>query len=183
MMFKIFFARCGAAAIAGPASSRHRAGRLGRWPGIAVIHGLAVLIICGCAGLSRSLPPVDLKQPGWVVHQGQAVWKLPHSQRDVAGDVTVALGPDDRSFVQFSKTPFPLVIGQTTAKRWQVEFPPQNKHYIGSGAPPLRAMWLYLPRVLAGKPPPAKWTWSNSNGNWRLANPKSGESIEGFFSQ
>lgn len=147
------------------------------------LAGLIVFIQAGCASLTRSLPPVNLQEPGWVVHQGQAVWKLPRSKQDIAGELTVALGPDGRSFLQFSKTPFPLVIGQTTANRWQIEFPPQNKRYAGSGSPPRRAMWLYLPRVLAGKSPPAHWSWSNSNGNWRLSNPMTGESLEGFFAQ
>ena len=183
MMFKFFFAGPKPAPLGPPAPPTNRQDRAAGACLVAVLPGLALLICGGCASFSRSLPPVDLKQPGWVVHQGQAVWKLPRSKQDVAGDVTVALGPDGGSFVQFSKTPFALVIGQTTAHRWQVEFPPQHKTYVGSGSPPRRAMWLYLPRVLAGKGPPPKWTWSNANGNWRLANPATGESIEGFFTQ
>lgn len=160
-----------------------RQGAQKKLPALFGLYGLVLLIFCGCQSLSRSLPAVNLQAPGWVLYQGQAVWKLPYSKRDIAGDVTVALGPEGRSFVQFSKTPFPLVIGQATAKRWQIEFPAQNKRYIGSGSPPRRAMWLYLPRVLAGKPFPKKWTWSDSKGSWRLANPVSGEALEGFFAK
>src|SRR5579859_6110050 len=133
--------------------------------------GVAGLIVSGCATLRKPLPAVNVQAPGWVVHQGQAVWKLPDSKQDIAGDVTVALGPEGSSFVQFSKTPFPLVIGQTSGNRWQMEFPAQNKRYNGSGAPPKRAMWLYLPRAIEGKTLPQHWTWSSTNGNWRLANP------------
>jgi hypothetical protein len=78
---------------------------------------------------SRQLPAVNLTEPGWIVHQGQAVWKLPGGKHDIAGDVLVAIGPEGKSLVQFSKSPFPLVIGQETSNRWQVEFPPQNKRY------------------------------------------------------
>lgn len=139
--------------------------------------------ITGCFTLSRSLPPVNLTDPGWKVQQGQAVWTLPHAGHDIAGDVIVAIGPEGSSFVQFSKSPFPLVIGQITSNRWQIEFPPQNKSYSGPGRPPKRLMWLYLPWVLAGNPPPSHWTWTNSPGNWVLENHSAGEKIEGFFDQ
>lgn len=183
MLFKFFFETWPGKVVLKPSTGRLGGTRGAKLREIALVSGLIMLIGGGCQSLSRAWPPVDLKAPGWTVRQGQAVWKLPHSDRDVAGDVTVALGPEGRSFVQFSKTPFPLVIGQTTAHRWQIEFPPQNKRYLGSGAPPRRAMWLYLPRVLSGKPPPPHWTWSDTNGNWRLGNPVTGESIEGFFTQ
>jgi hypothetical protein len=142
-----------------------------------------VLGTCGCLTSSRRLPAVNLAEPGWQVRQGQAVWKLPHSEHDIAGEVVVATGPEGRSFVQFSKSPFSLVIGQTTADHWQVEFPPQNKRYAGPGSPPKRLLWLYLPRLLAGGQPPPKWTWRDSDGNWRLENRATGEAIEGFFAQ
>src|ERR1043166_898935 len=78
------------------------------------------------------LPPANLQQPGWQVRQGQAVWRLPHGQREIAGDVMVATKANgDGAFLQFSKTPFPLVIGQASADRWQMEFPPQNRRYAG----------------------------------------------------
>jgi len=142
---------------------------------------LLVVVITGCFTLSQPLPPVNLSDPGWNMRQGQAIWTLPHSGHDIAGDVIVATGPEARSFVQFSKSPFPFVIGQTTSNRWQVEFPPQNKRYSGPGTPPKRLMWLYLPRVLSGRSPPAHWSWTNSLDNWVLENQDTGEKIEGFF--
>jgi hypothetical protein len=144
---------------------------------------LLLVVANGCLTFSRPLPAVNLTSAGWTVRQGQAVWKLPGGKRDIAGDVLVATGPSGDSFVQFSKTPFPLVIGQATANRWQVEFPPQNKRYSAPGSPPKRLIWLHLPRVLAGKPAPHGWTWSISDNNWRLANPANGEALEGFFAQ
>ena len=127
------------------------------------------------------MPKVNLQEPGWKVRQGQAVWRLEHGTREIAGDLVVDTGPDERSFVQFSKSPFPLVIAQATARQWAVEFPPQNKHYAGRGKPPLRLMWLYLPRVLAGHPPPKGWVWRQDNEQWHLENPATGESLEGYF--
>ena len=145
---------------------------------------MAALILVGCASLSKPLPPVNLQERGWKVRQGQAVWKLPtKGNHDIAGDVLVATGPNDKSFVQFSKTPFPLLIGQTSERHWQVELPPQNKHYAGPGLPPKRLMWLYLPRALEGKPLPPHWRWTESATDWRLENQKTGEAIEGFFAQ
>jgi hypothetical protein len=127
------------------------------------------------------LPKVNLQEPGWAVHEGQAVWRLQHGTREIAGDLIVATGPDERSFVQFSKSPFPLVIAQRAEKKWAVEFPPQNKHYAGRGAPPLRLIWLYLPRVLTGQPPPKGWIWRSDKEHWHLENPATGESLEGYF--
>jgi hypothetical protein len=157
---------------------------------IRLLHRLTCLflplllpVLTSCSTLSRPLPPVNLSEPGWTVRQGQAVWTLPRGQKDIAGEVILATGPADKAFVQFSKSPFTLVVGQLDAKHWQVEFPPQNKHYAGPGTPPKRIIWLYLPRVLAGKSPPRGWSWSESEGNWRLQNPENGEAIEGFFAQ
>jgi hypothetical protein len=96
------------------------------------------------------LPPANLQEPGWKVHSGQAVWRLEHGKTEIAGDVLVATRADGQSFVEFTKSPFSLVIAQASPRQWQVEFPPQNKHYAGPGEPPKRLIWLYLPRVLAG---------------------------------
>ena len=127
------------------------------------------------------LPKVNLQEPGWTVHEGQAVWRLQHGTREIAGDLVVATGPNERSFVQFSKSPFPLVIAQSAEKKWAVEFPPQNKHYAGRGAPPLRLIWLYLPRVLTGQPPPKGWIWRTDKNQWHLENSATAESLEGYF--
>ena len=143
----------------------------------------SLLLSSGCRMLSPSLPPVNLDQPGWTVHQGQAVWKLPSGKNDIAGDVLVANGPGGQGFVQFTKSPFPLVVGQTSGNRWQAEFPAQARRYAGIGSPPRRLMWLYLPAVLAGRPPPPGWSWKYSDGNWQLENHRTGETLQGFFAQ
>jgi hypothetical protein len=141
---------------------------------------IPILGSLGCRSV-ESLPQVNLQEPGWKVRQGQAVWRMGHGTQEIAGDVVIATGPDDDSFVQFSKSPFPLVIAQSTASQWQVEFPPQRKHYAGHGTPPRRVIWLYLPRVLSGKPPPTGWVWRQDDGQWHLENSTTGESLEGYF--
>ena len=161
-------------------SARNDAGRLDSKWSRNVVWAFALLACVGCRSL-QPLPKVNITDPGWQVRQGQAIWRLPHHEREIAGDVLVATGPGDHNFVQFSKSPFSLVTAQSTPTQWEAEFPPQNKHYAGHGAPPLRLFWLYLPRVLTGKPPPKGWIWQHDNTQWRLENPATGESLEGYF--
>jgi len=138
----------------------------------------------GCSTLFKPLPPVNLQEPGWAIHQGQAVWKLNGKDtHDIAGDVIVATNPKGRFFVQFSKTPFPLLVGQGSANTWQVELPANNKRYSGRGRPPKRLIWLYLPRAMQGQSLPEHWKWTQTDSNWRLEDQRTGEAIEGFFSQ
>ena len=139
-------------------------------------------ILTGCALFYGRMAPVNLQEPGWTVRQGQAVWKLP-SGHDIAGDVLVATAQGNRSFVQFTKTPFPILVGQSSDNHWQVEIPAEKKFYTGPGAPPTRLIWLYLPRALLGQPLPRGWSWRQTQDDWRLENPKTGEAIEGFFAQ
>src|SRR5215467_8366086 len=80
---------------------------MGLWYKLFSCAGLiaSLLLSSGCGTLSPSLPPVNLDQPGWTVHQGQAVWKLPSGKNDIAGDVLVANAPGGQGFVQFTKSP------------------------------------------------------------------------------
>lgn len=143
---------------------------------------LFAISLSGCA-TAPPLPPVNLQEPGWRVRQGQAVWQKSQSAPELAGEILVATRPDGRAFVQFSKNPFPLMIAQGTVKGWEVIVPTQNKRYAGSGVPPARLIWLWLPRVLSGQPPPKHWTWHSNTNGWRLRNPTTGESLEGYFAQ
>jgi len=130
------------------------------------------------------LAPVNLQEPGWTLREGQAVWRMKRGGREIAGEILLATRPDGQVFVQFSKNPFPLMVAQAARDTWQVEVPTQNKHYSGHGRPPARLIWLCLPRVLAGEPPPKNWSWQRLPDNgWRLENPATGESLEGYFSQ
>jgi hypothetical protein len=127
---------------------------------------------------------VNLQETGWTVHDGQAVWRMKGGGREIAGEILLATRPDGREFVQFSKNPFPLAVAQATAHSWEVQLPTENKRYSGHGRPPARLIFLYLPRVLAGQPPPRGWTWQRLPENgWRLENRASGEMLEGYFSQ
>ena len=144
---------------------------------------LCCLSLCaaGCR-LLPTLPPANLSEPGWHIREGQAVWRMKRDAPEIAGEVLLAINADGRAFVQFTKTPFPFLIGQSTTNRWQVELPTQNRRYSGPGKPPTRLIWLYLPRMLAGNPPPKNWSWQQLEASrWRLENAKTGELIEGYF--
>jgi hypothetical protein len=164
-------------AASGPCAGRRVAGTAG----LALLP--VWLLLGGCRALGPSLPPVNLQEPGWIVHQGQAVWHLPNSTREIAGELVVAIRSNGQSLVQFSKTPFPLVVAQQTTNRWEAAFPPRNKQYSARSQPPRRIIWLYLPRMLDGQKPPPNWSWHRDGNNWRLENHGNGESVTGFFTQ
>ena len=138
------------------------------------------LLAAGCATVS--LPPVDLKAPGWTTRQGEAVWHRQRGGEGVAGDLFLATRADGSALVQFSKASFPLVVARTVPGAWSVNFPPQNRHYSGRSRPPARIIFLQLPAVLQGRAPPKHWTWHPvDQGGWRLENEETGEALDVYF--
>ena len=128
------------------------------------------------------MPPVNVREPGWNVQQGQAVWRSRRNAPEIAGELVVAMHPDGRLLVQFTKTPLPFVVAQATIDSWQVQFVPQNKVYSGRGHPPARLIWLHLPQCLRGGEPPGDLSWRQlANQGWRLENRSTGESLEGYL--
>lgn len=143
---------------------------------------LLLLLSLGACQTGSPLPRIDLTEPGWTIYRGQAVWRPDPHASGFAGDILVATNPDGRVFVQFSKTPLPLAVAQRSSSAWQVEFPLQHKRRAGRGEPPGRLIWFVLPAALSGTLPPPPWTWHRPDPqDWRLLNPKTGESLEGFF--
>jgi len=128
----------------------------------------------------RPLPQADLSAPGWTIRQGQAVWQTGPKAPEIAGELLFASRPNGEIFVQFTKTPFPFAVAQMTSNRWQIDFPPQNRHYAAPGKPPARIVWFQLANALTGKPLAKHWTWRDSATNWELKS-SSGESLEGYF--
>src|SRR5277367_557519 len=142
---------------------------------------LAAFLLCGCRMIAP-LPPANVSAPGWKRYTGQAVWRSDRHSPEIAGDLFVAINPDGRSFVQFTKTPFPMVIAQTTADAWQIEDPRAKRIYAFRGRPPAGLIWLQLPASLGGKTPKKlRWT-QDAQGEFRLENPSSGEVLDGFLS-
>ena len=93
----------------------------------------------------------------------------------------VATRPGGDELVQFTKTPFPLVIAQKAANHWQIQFSTENKRFSGLGQPPARLIWLWLSPALSGDLPPKKWSWHQNEDGWHLENPATGESLAGYF--
>ena len=83
--------------------------------------------------------------------------------------------------VQFTKTPFPMVVARTAAGAWQLDAPAQNRRYTFRGAPPGRIIWFQLSHALSGTSLPKQWLWHHADANWRLENSGTGESLEGYF--
>ncbi|MEO8429449.1 MAG: hypothetical protein ABI651_20340, partial [Verrucomicrobiota bacterium] len=142
---------------------------------------LAFFLLAGCR-TATPLAPVNLQEAGWNVQQGQAVWRSRRSAPEIAGELVVAMHPDGRSLVQFTKTPLPFVVAQIMIDCWQVQFVPQNKVYSGRGRRPAQLIWLHLPHCLQGDRPPRDLSWVRfENQGWRLENRSTGESLEGYL--
>jgi hypothetical protein len=143
---------------------------------------LLLLVSAAGCGTPISFPTVNLKEPGWTVHSGEAVWQRGRGSEGIAGEFLAATRPDGCVFVQLSKDAFPLAVGQKTPDGWIIEFPLQNKHYSGRGPVPSRIILLQLPRVLAGLRPPEDISWQPRNeGGGLLQNRSSGESLDVYL--
>lgn len=151
---------------------------IGIFPGAVLFSLIVLLTACRTAA---PLPKIDLSEPGWTVQQGQAVWRANSTALEIAGDLLLATNADGRMLVQFTKTPFPMIVAQTAPGFWQIESPAQNKHHTGRGAPPERLLWFQLPRALSGSTLPHGWSWRTSPDNWQLENSATGESLQGYL--
>lgn len=145
---------------------------------------LPVLLLAGCR-TGPPIPPADLGADGWQTTRGQAVWRRNHQAPELAGEILFATQSNGRTFVQFSKNPFPLIVAQRTPESWEVQIPVQNRTYSGRGRPPGRLFWLAVPWVLQGEePPPKGWAFRRLEANrWRFENRRTGEFLEGFTSR
>jgi hypothetical protein len=121
--------------------------------------------------------------PEWRVQEGQALWRPGKRYPELGGDLVLARNNDGSCVMQFSKTPFSLVVAQTTRTNWYIEFPPRHLSFAGRPPPPTRFAWLYLPAALAGQALPARFRFVRKpDAGWRLENTHSGETLEGFLS-
>jgi len=154
-----------------------------RWLNFLDMANLFILLVLAvsCRSLSP-LPPANLGETGWTVRHGQAVWKSAADAPEIAGEIVVATRADGRTFTQFTKSPLPFVVAQTTTNGWQIEFAAENRRWAGRGSPPARLGWLHLARCLSGINPPGNWSFrKGDDGTWRLENSKTGEMLEGYL--
>src|SRR5438477_412610 len=104
-----------------------------RWTRIGVL--LMSIGLLGCRTMPP-LPKVSLTEPGWTVRQGQAIWHPKREGLEIAGELLVATRTNGTALVQFTKTPFPLVVAQQTRSSWEIEFPTEKRTYSAPGHPP-----------------------------------------------
>jgi len=162
-------------------------------------------MLCGCR--TPATPAIDLSDPAWRIHQGQAVWVSPNPKgqsEGVAGELLLATQSDGSCWVQFAKPPFSLVTAQRTPKHWTITFQQGRQRYGASGSPPAKLIWFQLPRALTvisggqsssgtGISPvraethgreslDSPWKFQrNDDDTWLLENPKTGERLEGYL--
>jgi hypothetical protein len=143
---------------------------------------LAGLMLCaGCRTATQS-PLFTASGSGWRVQEGQALWRPGRRYPELGGELVMASHEDGRCTIQFTKTPLPLVLAQTTRTNWLIASPPRRMSFAGHRAPPTRFAWLYLYAALSGDSLPSTLRFQRKpDGGWRLENTRSGETVEGFL--
>jgi len=136
--------------------------------------------ICGCRALPP-LPAANLSEQGWTVRQGQAIWRRETGAPEIAGELLVGTRTNGETVVQFTKTPFPVVIAQRNSTHWQIQAPTRNETHVGPGNPPGRVIWFRLAETLAGNSLPQPWSWRVDQNGWSLENRTRGELLSGYF--
>jgi hypothetical protein len=158
-----------------------RKGQFRRWQAAAL--SLLTLVFGSCRTLPP-LPPVNLSEPGWTLHQGQALWRTKRDAPEVAGEIIFATNARGGSLLQLTKNPLPFVTVQTRGESWQIEFVPERRRFSGQEPPNTRLLWVHLARALNGtRPPPSLHFERNEPHGFRIENPKTGEAITGFLGE
>jgi hypothetical protein len=140
---------------------------------------LVMALLAGCGTLGP-IPAANFSEPGWTIQQGQAIWRRDRDAAEIAGEILFATNAR-RSVLQFTKTPFPLIIAQTTSEGWQLEAPVEDRRFSYRGTPPDRLIWFQLPRALSGSSLSSKWIWQSHSNSWSLENRSTGERLHGFL--
>jgi hypothetical protein len=144
-----------------------------------LFSAVAFCAVIGCATVS--FPPLDLGAPGWQTRQAQAIWQPDREKPEIAGDLIIGTHPSLGAMVEFLKT-FPIASAQTSDDSWEINFPPQRRHYSGRGKGPARVVWLQLIAALESRTPAAPWTLSKPSASiLTLENKKTGERLEVHF--
>ena len=141
---------------------------------------LAALWLVGCR-TSNPLPSANLSEPGWRISHGQAVWRRSERSPEIAAELLIATNEGNQTVVEFTKTPLPILVAQTSSNGWRIELISENKDYSGRGQPPSSLLWFHLVPCIRGEAPPKGVSFKRLNeSRWRLENTRSGELIEGY---
>ena len=155
--------------------------KLHRW-GVALLL-LLPLVVSSCRTIPP-LAPVNVSEPGWTLHQGQALWRTKRDAPEIAGEILFATHPRGDTVLQLTKNPLPFVTVQTSGESWQIDFVPKRRRFSGKGTPKARLLWIHLARALNGTRPPAPLIFEQTEPHgFRLENPKTGEVITGFLGE
>ena len=142
-----------------------------------------LLLLTGCQ-TGPKLKPVNLSEPGWKLHQGQALWQSKRDAPEIAGEIVLAVHADGRAFIQFLKNPLPLVTAEVGPTGWHIDFIPQKRSFSGRGIPPRQLIWLHLLRGLEQIVPPEDFTmWKTFEGGTRIEDKRTGENITLFLNE
>ena len=145
----------------------------------ALLSGL--LFSSGCQTSKKSM--FTASGPDWHIQEGQALWRPQRGLPEFGGDLVLASDGGGRSLIQFDKTPMAILSAQMTTNGWLIVFPQRQMIFSGNKPAPMRFSWLYLPDALAGNPLPKDLHFERKpDGNWRLENSRTGETVEGFLS-
>ena len=150
---------------------------------LAFIAMLVCLALSGCRS-TTVFAPLNFSEPGWKLHEGQVAWQSRRGAPEIIAEFHAGIHPDGRCWLEVSKAGLPFLTAQTDATGWQIHSVMENRRHAGRGAPPARVGWFQFVRCLAGQPPAANWTWERrETGTWRLANPSTGERMEGVLTR
>jgi len=152
-------------------------------PGI-LSGAMVILALLTACQTGPKLKPVDLSEPGWKLHRGQALWQLKRDAPEIAGEVVLAVNTDGRAFIQFLKNPLPLMSAEVGPNGWHIDFIPQKRSFSGRGIPPRPLIWLHLLRGLQQIVPPEDFTmWTTFEGGTRIEDKRTGETITLFLNE
>lgn len=140
---------------------------------------LCSFFLFGCR--TPSFPPVNLSTPSWQTRTGQAIWKPDRTKPEIVGDLVISSDQNGNAYLEFSKA-FPIVHAWLSPEGWQIEYPPQHKHYAAPGKPPGRISWLQFLRAATGFQVAPGWKISaRDESAITLSNLTTGELIEAHF--
>ena len=140
--------------------------------------GCVAVGLTACAVSAPALKKVDLEDPGWRIWRGQALWKPNAERPTLAGEIIAARHLNGDVLVNFSKSPLPLVTAQTAGDTWRFDIVEGGRFYSGSGSPPKRIVWFFLPALLDGETMPKNWkAGMTEKGVWTVRNQRTGETI------